>query len=293
MNILIVESEIYLAQSISSKMHDFGYRCEIVTSVNEALKLDAFEIVLLSSTLSGQNIYPVIEKYKNSIIILLVSYVSSDTVINPIKAGARDYILKPFMIDELVRKIEYLVEFERLKIIDKSISNYLKFNLGDSFDENQNIKLNPPLFIKTNNQKMADGMVLSYLKKQKNGFELLVLPTTAEKISVLSKNRPIYIPNFHVLKKSEKSEFFEIIKNYPVIITTTDSEDELPIKTITLLDDNNRSFINGLISIDDFIKMMLINYQDSYPDTELSKKLGISRKSLWEKRRKFGIYKKK
>ncbi|MEA1917106.1 MAG: helix-turn-helix domain-containing protein, partial [Campylobacterota bacterium] len=30
-----------------------------------------------------------------------------------------------------------------------------------------------------------------------------------------------------------------------------------------------------------------------FPDTELSKKLGISRKSLWEKRKKYGISKQK
>ncbi|EAH5670062.1 hypothetical protein CXE35_07460, partial [Campylobacter jejuni] len=30
-----------------------------------------------------------------------------------------------------------------------------------------------------------------------------------------------------------------------------------------------------------------------FPDTDLSKKLGISRKSLWEKRKKYEISKKK
>jgi DNA-binding NtrC family response regulator len=39
--------------------------------------------------------------------------------------------------------------------------------------------------------------------------------------------------------------------------------------------------------------MMVLNFQNNYPDTELSKKLGISRKSLWEKRKKFGIEKDK
>ena len=34
-------------------------------------------------------------------------------------------------------------------------------------------------------------------------------------------------------------------------------------------------------------------YQAKYPDTELSKKLGISRKSLWEKRKKYDVAKKK
>jgi len=47
------------------------------------------------------------------------------------------------------------------------------------------------------------------------------------------------------------------------------------------------------LTIDDYVKFIVNNFQYSYPDTELSKKLGISRKSLWEKRKKYGIFKKK
>ncbi|EAH7702103.1 hypothetical protein EPD12_06325, partial [Campylobacter upsaliensis] len=37
----------------------------------------------------------------------------------------------------------------------------------------------------------------------------------------------------------------------------------------------------------------ILSYQNVFADTELSKKLGISRKSLWEKRKKYEISKKK
>ncbi len=49
----------------------------------------------------------------------------------------------------------------------------------------------------------------------------------------------------------------------------------------------------NIMTINDYVKMMVISYQNKYPDTELSKKLGISRKSLWEKRKKLDIEKKK
>ena len=51
------------------------------------------------------------------------------------------------------------------------------------------------------------------------------------------------------------------------------------------------SNIDSILTINDYVKMMVLNFQDKYPDTELSKRLGISRKSLWEKRKKFGIEK--
>jgi DNA-binding NtrC family response regulator len=48
-----------------------------------------------------------------------------------------------------------------------------------------------------------------------------------------------------------------------------------------------------ILPIEDYVKYIVLNYQHKFPDTELSKKLGISRKSLWEKRKKYGIIKKK
>ena len=78
MKILIVENEIYLAQSIAQKLNDLGYECDTVASVNEALRDEHYEAILLSTNIS-QNFYPVIEKFQHSIIILLISYISNDT----------------------------------------------------------------------------------------------------------------------------------------------------------------------------------------------------------------------
>ena len=50
---------------------------------------------------------------------------------------------------------------------------------------------------------------------------------------------------------------------------------------------------NEIVTIDEYVKYIIVNYQDKFSDTELSKKLGISRKSLWEKRKKYDVSKKK
>ena len=72
MKILIIENEIYLAQSITTKLSQFGFVCEIVSSIDEALKFESMDIILLSSNIPGQNFYPVIEKFKSSITVLIV-----------------------------------------------------------------------------------------------------------------------------------------------------------------------------------------------------------------------------
>jgi len=48
-----------------------------------------------------------------------------------------------------------------------------------------------------------------------------------------------------------------------------------------------------ILSIENYIKHIILTHQHKFPDTELSRRLGISRKSLWEKRKKYGIFKQK
>ena len=50
---------------------------------------------------------------------------------------------------------------------------------------------------------------------------------------------------------------------------------------------------NSIMSIEEYIKYIIKKYESKFPDTELSRRLGISRKSLWEKRKKHGLNKKK
>ena len=78
-----------------------------------------------------------------------------------------------------------------------------------------------------------------------------------------------------------------------IIISTTDLNDEVENIEILEIKSENKSYEDGdILSIQEYVKHILVAHQHKYPDTELSKKLGISRKSLWEKRKKYGIIKK-
>jgi len=104
----------------------------------------------------------------------------------------------------------------------------------------------------------------------------------------------LYITDFQSLKRSEKKIFFSAIENKMAIISSTENITEtIPINHIELKSNNKVFDINEILSINDYIKYIILNYQNRYPDTTLAKKLGISRKSLWEKRKKYEIFKKK
>ncbi len=297
MKILIVENEIYLAQSIATKLGNLGHHCDISVSVQDALKNENYEAVLLSTNISGQNFYPVIERYKDSIIILMVSYVSNDTVTAPLKAGANDYIVKPFMIEELVRKLEHLQDYIRYKKENETYKSYIKHLLKNSGIEKLDENTQFPILLKVNSQKRADNIVFKYVEEFNKSFTFMSLDDkdTIDRIQQINPDELIYLTDFQNLKKGEKSKILALIQNRKVILSTTDMQESL--EGLESLEIKNDESIfdkdDELMSIENYVKYVILKYQNKFPDTELSKKLGISRKSLWEKRKKYGIVKKR
>ncbi len=293
MKIIIVENELYLAQSIASKLGENGFETEIFSSIKEAMKSNG-DVYLLSTNLPGQNTAPLITQFKDKIVILMVSYINNDTVGEPLKLGAKDYIVKPFMIEELLRKIEHYQEYQDLKKHTLLYQEYMK-NLLQEIETDFNLeKLSSPLVIQTNYQRLVDKVVFEYA--QTNNKLLTFVPlgdkTWKEKINKAGAASLLYITEIHTLKKTDKEQLLEMLKGYDFILCST-SELETDFATITLNTDSKLYDQNEILTIDDYVKFIVNSFQYKFPDTELSKKLGISRKSLWEKRKKYGLFKKK
>jgi DNA-binding NtrC family response regulator len=293
MKIIIVENELYLAQSIASKLNENGFETEIFSSIKEAMQSNG-DVYLLSTNLPGQNTSPLIKKFKDKIIILMVSYINNDTVGEPLKLGAKDYIVKPFMIEELMRKIEHYQEYQDLKKQTLLYKEYME-NLLQEIETDFDIeKLSSPIVIQTNYQRLIDKIVFQYADTHNKQLTFLPLGNKEWK-EKLEKNTPrslIYATEIHLLKKADREYLLEKLKHHDFILCTT-SELETEFETITLNTDSKLYDQNEILTIDDYVKFIVNSFQYKFPDTELSKKLGISRKSLWEKRKKYGLFKKK
>ncbi len=293
MKIIIVENELYLAQSIASKLHENGFETEIFSSIKEAMQSNG-DVYLLSTNLPGQNTSPLIAKFKHKIIILMVNYINNDTVSEPLKLGAKDYIVKPFMIEELMRKIDHYKEYQMLKKKTLLYKDYME-NLLQEIEIDFDIdKINTPVVIQTNYQRLIDKVAFIYANNKNK--VLIFLPVGnkgwKEKLEESSKNSLIYVTEIHTLKKADKAFLLEKLKAYDFILCST-SELETEFETISFNTDSKLYDQNEILTIDDYVKFIVNSFQYKFPDTELSKKLGISRKSLWEKRKKYGLFKKK
>lgn len=292
LEVLILEDDIYLAQKVSSKLQDDGYSATTYASINEVDNSKPYDIILLSTNIPVGDTNDIIKRYPKSTIILLVSYVSDATVTRPLKAGASDYVLKPFSIDELLRKIKHYKEFETLKAQNKVLEQYMEF-LFQSTTCNINLPTKFPFLIETNDQKESDKIVFELSKKMNKEIEFVSLTKEFKFDFTNSKDKLIYIYDFHNIKNSSKDLLLKNIKNLNVVICSLDTVDTFPFEKTVIKKEIRAAQNDTILTINEYVKMMVLNFQNNYPDTELSKKLGISRKSLWEKRKKFGIEKDK
>ncbi len=294
MNILIIESEIYLAQKVVSRLLDDGHNCDFVESPNIDNITKDYDIILLSTSLPTSLRKTVIRRYNDAIIILLVSYISDETVTNPIKEGAKDYIMKPFIMDELIRKIYHYREYKSLKKELHTLKEYLNFKFNKVDTSGSILPTSFPTLIETNSQISADKLAFDLVRKFDIQMKFVSLDVENWQKKINEKFSGIlYLTDYHCLKKSSKDHLNRLIEDKKCILVSLEKEENFPYTKVEVYKKDIFMTSNNIMTINDYVKAMVLSNQSKYPDTELSKKLGISRKSLWEKRKKLGIEKKK
>ena len=275
MQILIIESETYLAQSLARKLENEGHICR-VRMPNQNIQDDSeYDVALLGSFFESAKL---IKSYPNSVIIILANYLNSD-ITSALRAGANDYILKPVIVEELLRKINMHSAFLRAKQLNESFEGILQeqnnYNLKDL------LKLRLPLRIECSSVTNCDIFVYALAKAKNRSF--LRLKNDLSKLN--SSLQILYFYNFDELSQKEQDSIKES-KNKKLIIRSSQELEGFSTYEINTYNTN-------IMPIDDYIKHCIISHQDTYSDTQLASILGISRKSLWERRRKYDIAKKK
>ncbi len=294
MKIIIVESELYLAQSIAAKLTEHNFETEIYSSIKDALESDG-DTYLLSTSISGQSCMPVVKKFRDKIIILMVNYINNDTVGEPMRHGAHDYIVKPFMIEDLLRKIEH---HRTVCLLEKNNTFFEEYtqDLLRQIDHGLALdKITLPVILHINYQRAADKLALEVSRSYELPLIYISLENSnwKQKVTSLNTQTIAYITRLEKLKKPEREELFSRLKGKEFLLTTTTQIEEAPFEIRTVHTQNKLYDQNEILTIDEYVQHIVKNFQYKLPDTELSKKLGISRKSLWEKRKKYDLFKKK
>jgi DNA-binding NtrC family response regulator len=119
--VLVVDDEKNMRGSLKTVLSDDGYAVRAVESAEEALQLLAnedFFMVITDARLGGMTGYEFLAKARNQWpdlpILMLTAYATPKLAVEAIKAGAIDYLAKPFAPEELLHAVSGCVERYRL-----------------------------------------------------------------------------------------------------------------------------------------------------------------------------------
>lgn len=112
MRILLVEDDVMIGDGVRASLRQDGYAVDWVRTgpaADAALTAEAFDLVLLDLGLPGKDGLDVLKQLrarkKNTPVIVITARDDIDDRIRGLDAGADDYVVKPFHLDELAARI--------------------------------------------------------------------------------------------------------------------------------------------------------------------------------------------
>src|SRR4051812_43407372 len=141
-HLLLVEDEAALREAVAEQLTDRGYhvvQAESGEMAIERLADFAFDIILTDLRLPGIDgsavVEAAVERYPDIIAIVITGYGTVKDAVDAIKRGARDFVSKPFQIDELLHVLDSALEQRRLR----SENAYLRAQLEERYRFEQGI----------------------------------------------------------------------------------------------------------------------------------------------------------
>lgn len=124
MRILIVEDEVTLNKTIAEGLQEFGYQADCAENFKDAeyyIGIRNYDLVLADWMLPdgyGIDLINIIkQKCPRTAIVMLSAKEDKESEIKALKAGASDYIKKPFDFDVLLARIEVQLRFGGTNVI--------------------------------------------------------------------------------------------------------------------------------------------------------------------------------
>ena len=141
-HLLLVEDEAALREAVAEQLADHGYlvkQADTGESAVAQLADFAFDVIITDLRLPGMDgsavVEAAVERYPDIIAIVITGYGTVKDAVDAIKRGARDFVSKPFQIDELLHVLDSSLEQRRLR----SENAYLRAQLEERYGFDQGI----------------------------------------------------------------------------------------------------------------------------------------------------------
>lgn len=214
-SILVVDDDPAVLESSSLLLEEYGYKVISSSCAEDALKIfqknsiDAVVTDIVMPTIQGIDLLRQIHDINPvTPVILMTAYADMEKVLEAIKIGAFDFIIKPFTVELLVHSIEKAVHYNKLMLMERDYKHLLE-------EYNQEIEtlvaertmsvMALTLADKIRNPAAVIGLICKrMLDKEKVPDELI--PEIREIIEETGKLDNI-VKDFQSLLESKKSKF--------------------------------------------------------------------------------------
>ena len=125
MRILIIEDEVTLNKMLAEGLKEYGYQSDVVETLKDGeyyLDIRNYDLVLMDWMLPDGNGIDIIGDIKakspKTVVVVLSARDDNESEIEALRAGADDYIRKPFDFEVLVARLEARLRFGGSNVIE-------------------------------------------------------------------------------------------------------------------------------------------------------------------------------
>lgn len=140
-SLLIVDDEVDILNVLKFVLEKEGYKVDTAIKGEEALskiKQETYDIVLTDLRMPGMDGIELLERAKEiapeTDVVIMTAYASIDSAVTAIKKGASDYIVKPFINEDVKMRIKRILEHRTLQREVEALKHQLSQRLkGEIF----------------------------------------------------------------------------------------------------------------------------------------------------------------
>jgi two-component system response regulator PilR (NtrC family) len=119
--ILVAEDEAAVRESLAEVLRDEGYEVTAVAdgaAATAALGAQEFDLVLSDIRMPGVDGLAVLRHAREiapqTLVLLMTAHATVETAVEAIRRGAQDYLLKPIIFEDVLHKIDHLLEHRQI-----------------------------------------------------------------------------------------------------------------------------------------------------------------------------------
>jgi DNA-binding response OmpR family regulator len=120
-NILVVDDEEIVRRTLELNLLDEGYSVDTASTGEEAVAMfdNGYDLIITDLMMEGMDGLEVLEQAKkkdrNIIVFILTGYGELESAVSALRAGAEDYLLKPYNYSELMVRLTRIFEKQDMR----------------------------------------------------------------------------------------------------------------------------------------------------------------------------------